>query len=434
MTYMCSFSNDGQVVGFGCMDGSAWVYEVSGGLIGTLRGHDDEVLSLRFSPDGRSIVTASMDGTARIWSVRDDTLPTILGHRGEVRAVFSPDGKRIATSGWGDTARLWDVRGQSFIPLRGHGDSIFSIQFDREGTQLVTASADCVARTWALDGRPLEVFSHPGVGMVKTAAFSPDGKLIATGCRDSTVWVWRRDGSVLDRFEVGAWVSHLEFHPDGKRLLVARGHAPVVLLTLESGSIRELPFDGYHATFTPSGEILVGCRENGRVVRLSAGGDVLGEFPAHEESLTWVEMSPKEDRIVTASNDGTAKIWTVDGTLQLILRGDAGVVNCASFSPDGNRVVTGFGDGTARTWLVYEEALLELADARASREFSEAEFHQYEQLLDVPATEAKELVDRLFEELGSKERVLERLRRDSDLDRALRETASRFAEARSDMP
>jgi len=432
MTYMCSFSSDGHAVGFGCMDGSAWVYEVSGGLIGTLRGHDDEVVSLRFSRDGRSIVTASIDGTARIWSIWDETLPTICGHRGEVRAAFSPDGEWIATSGWGETARIWDARGRSFVSLLGHEDSILSIRFDREGTQVVTASADCTARTWAFDGRPLQVFSHPGVGMVKTAAFSPDGKLIATGCRDSTVWVWRRDGSVLERFEVGAWVSHLEFHPDGERLLVARGHAPVLLLTLESGSIRELPFDGYHATFTPSGEILVGCRENGRVVRLSADGDLLSEFPAHDESLNWVEMSPKEDRIVTASNDGTAKIWSVDGTLQSILRGHAGVVTCVSFSPDGDRVVTGFGDGTARTWLVYEESLLELADARATRDFSDAEFRQYEELLGVPATEAKELVDGLFEELGSKVRVLERLRRDGDLDAALRETALRFAEALSD--
>jgi len=439
--YVCSFSSDGDVVGFCGDDGNAWLFGRSGNPIVTLNGHENGILCLSFSPDGRRIATGGMDRTARLWRVLDERLPTFGGHRGPVKpAVYSPDGSKVAIASWESEARVWNEHGTSFMPLIGHTDVVRSIEFNADGDRILTSAAgDHTARIWDPEGRELQVLRHAST--VATATFSPDGQHVATGCKNGSVWIWDAvDGTVREPFTFDeshtSWISSLEFAPDGRRLLVAPAFVEVFILTLEDGSIQPLGYQGFHATFTPDGNVLIACSEDDdpRALLVTDEGELLREFRGHEATVNWVASSPSGERIVTASHDGTARIWKMDGAHEATLRGHDGFVLSAVFSPEGDRVLTASGDGTARTWLVDEEELLALAAERATRDLTPAELLRYERLLDVPATEAKELVDGLFEELGSKERVLERLRRDGDVDDALRETALKFAEALSDTP
>ncbi len=74
-------------------------------------------------------------------------------------------------------------------------------------------------------------------------------------------------------------------------------------------------------------------------------------------------FSPDGGRIITASIDGTARLWDGEtGTPLAVLKGHTNGVVTAAFSPDGERVVTGSWDGTARLWVVGPEQLL--AEAR----------------------------------------------------------------------
>jgi hypothetical protein len=53
------------------------------------------------------------------------------------------------TGSWDDTARLWDWRsGTTILTLRGHIDRVYTAQFSRDGTMVVTASKDGTARLW----------------------------------------------------------------------------------------------------------------------------------------------------------------------------------------------------------------------------------------------------------------------------------------------
>jgi hypothetical protein len=81
-------------------------------------------------------------------------------------------------------------------------------------------------------------------------------------------------------------------------------------------------------------------------------------------------FSPDGKRIVTASEDATARVW--DATIGKAigeLRGHEGRVMSAAFSPDGTRVVTASEDGTARIWDVFPDtqALLSRAEADIPR-------------------------------------------------------------------
>lgn len=94
----------------------------------------------------------------------------------------------------------------------------------------------------------------------------------------------------------------------------------------------------------------------------------------HGKKVTDASFSADGRYIVTASEDGTARVWTDSGQLCALLSGHRGALGSASFSPDDRRIVTSSMDHTARVWTVHGFQLLaELvghSDSLWSAEFS----------------------------------------------------------------
>ncbi len=80
--------------------------------------------------------------------------------------------------------------------------------------------------------------------------------------------------------------------------------------------------------------------------------DFLGRFTlsGHSNEVTTVDWSPDSRRIVTASNDNTARIWDAEGNLLYTLSGHSESVTRALWSPDGRWIATSSVDGTAKIW------------------------------------------------------------------------------------
>jgi Tol biopolymer transport system component len=108
----------------------------------------------------------------------------------------------------------------------------------------------------------------------------------------------------------------------------------------------------YSAAFSPDGQRIVTSSEDqtAKVWDSSSGKQRL-TLKGHGSPVLSVAFSPDGQRLVTGSVDQTAKVWdSASGKERLTLKGHGGVVLLVAFSPDGQRIVTGSEDQTAKVW------------------------------------------------------------------------------------
>jgi len=142
----------------------------------------------------------------------------------------------------------------------------------------------------------------------------------------------------------------LERVPKGKvgwehRFVLANAHSTLFALKGHTSSVDS-------ASFSPDGTRIVTASYDGTVrVWDAARGTTLAELKGHTRGLSSAAFSPDGTRIVTASWDNTARVWDAStGTSLAELKGHTRAVLSAAFSPDGARIVTASQDDTARVW------------------------------------------------------------------------------------
>src|SRR5262249_62044376 len=111
----------------------------------------------------------------------------------------SADGTALAAAagsggipGSGGRVRLWDAATGKVVATLANlaGGTIRSVAFAPDGRTLATGSQDGTARVWNLDtGQPQHTLKGTGT-TVNCVAFHPNGKLLAAGCNDGTVRLW----------------------------------------------------------------------------------------------------------------------------------------------------------------------------------------------------------------------------------------------------
>jgi WD40 repeat protein len=369
---------------------------------------DVGVRSVVFSPDARHVVVATQDGSAHVWNLPfSSSAPFSPDVHGVESVSFGPNSDHFITV-TGRTAQIWDARAKRKVSdLTGHTDSILQAVFSRDGTQVITASADASARVWEVQngGELLQLQGH--VGAVSGADFSPDSTQAVTGGADHTVRLWNMTAGRVLRAH-GAVVNAAEFNPAATRVVTASADAhalsfPVAESDRPTYTLLRSPEVMNSARFSRDGQDVVIAHGTSASVLALAGGRpaqlqqqryqvtsaafssdgqlvALGAGPTpmiwdwqrrirpdmwrwsgvptspvlSNDAILDVDFGPGEysQFVLTAHADGTVRLWDLKRRTLARLLSDPGadITYKARFGADGNVIVTANGDGRVRIW------------------------------------------------------------------------------------
>ncbi|MFJ3831856.1 helix-turn-helix domain-containing protein [Streptomyces sp. NPDC090046] len=357
-----AFSPDGRTLAVAGADGTIGLWEAAGEhrSLGSLTGHTGRVNALAYAADGRTMVSAGADRTVRLWDAdRAVPLAVLTGHTDEVLgAAFAPDGRTVATGGVDRTVRLWDVAGRrTTATLTGHSDDVNGVAYTPDGTTVVSAGGDGTTRLWDVAGGRATATLAGHTDYVLGVAVDGGGGVLATAGFDQSVVLWDLRGAVLtSRPFTEIW--HAAYSPDGKRLATAEADHAVRLWDVAERRVLAT-FEGHGETvfsvaFAPDGRTLASAGSDG-TVRLwdTAAGASTAVLTGHGGTVFAVAFAPDGRTLASAGSDGTVRLWDVAQRRPLaVLAGHTDFANDVAFSPDGRTLASAGDDLTVRLWDV----------------------------------------------------------------------------------
>lgn len=326
-----------------------------------LPGHRSAVTQVRLSPDDGRVVSVAADGTARLWwtgtgttvhSLTEDVfaeryglrLPVLRGAQPDGMPVLTRDGRRVVAAVDEMSIAVWDAATGArvgpvlelwpFYTAELPAPSEVKHLEERlspDGTRILVPLGDRALLTDDSTVLVVEVATGKVVGTLHSgfagvAAYSSDGRQIATAGSDGTVRLWNArtfaPGRVLQLPDTRA--LYLSFSPDGKRIVISSVDVMVRIWDPETNGLLELfgheggVYQGViQAFFSPDGALVVSVGDDGVRVWDARSGKMLRQY--FYDHVAWAHLSPDCGRLVVG-------MWAEEGAAHTLPFGACGPV------------------------------------------------------------------------------------------------------------
>jgi WD40 repeat protein len=295
---------------------------------------------LAISPGTGLLASGREDGSIIVWQINGNAItgPALQTHQSAVAGLAFQDAEEglnlvSGAGGEDDSLILWDVR--------THQPEATLAGVTQKSTNFVSASL----------------------------AYSPDGKILASGDKDGEIRLWDT-GDLSLLHELPAYlvpVKSVAFSPDGRTLAAGSQDGSITLWDPATGQLVN-QLSGHSGTvnslaFSPDGKVLASGGGDGKLVRWDAAtGQVISSFSGDLGIIHSLAFSPDGRALVAGGQSVAARAQTGAGTTLLYwdltggatapraLQSPVNVVSSVAFSPNGKFLASGSPDGEVFVW------------------------------------------------------------------------------------
>lgn len=291
-------------------------------------------------------------------------------HQGIISALaWSPHkgSLELASASYDNTVRIYNLALDRPIQVLHHNRNIWgtghvrSIAWSPNGRSLATAGDSRNVLIWSVGNGKIQYSYEEHIDRIQCVAWSPDGELIASASED-TIHIWKSTtGTLMLKFSMHKGTIHqLAWSPDGTYLASA-GHDGTVLVydsthwNQDSGrfyAYQGHPLGARSVCWSPNGTHIAssGIEGSVQIWNPTTHAHVL-TYAEHNKAVNAVAWSPNGRYIASGSEDHNVKIWkTQNGAEVLTLSNDVGAIQAVAWSADGQLIASGGEDTVVRIW------------------------------------------------------------------------------------
>jgi WD40 repeat protein len=269
--------------------------------------------------------------------------------------AWSPDGASLASGSSDQTIKVWNTKtGKCVSTLTGHTGQVMSVAWNNDGTKLATGSHDNTTKIWAVGSAGTFECQSTGQcrstrhkGLVTSVAWNNDGSKLATGSWDNTIKIWAV--SSAGTFECQSTLTGdrailcVSFSPNSNILAAGDDGGKIRLYDPETGEVKTTLTTDSSVTkleYVDEETLVSGSNDGTMKVWSVATG-------RRSYTVTW---RPDGESLASTSDDKTVTIWDPStGQVKWTLTGDRAIF-CVSFSPDSNILAACDNGGNIRLY------------------------------------------------------------------------------------
>ncbi|KAL7803474.1 hypothetical protein V8C44DRAFT_353120 [Trichoderma aethiopicum] len=318
------------------------------------------------SPNGK-IMASTTESGAKIWDMATGTcLKSIQGpYKPSDVLLFSPDSRQVAATDESNGICIWNIESSELIMrLEDHNNGFCDLAFSPDGRLLASGSTDFIM-IWDLNFGKC-IHKQDGYrNAIIALAFSPDGRRLISCCHRGTTIIWDVAGNCMSTQSVhehrGKADSYIPcISSDGSRIAFVSNMtfqtSPVVAIwdTASGQYIRTFKHDDWVSgtEFFPDGQQLVVFSSDEIQIWNSHGDDPPRTLRGHADDIRSIAISPDGSRLVSSSRDGSIRIWDISPELEDPWIREPSKRSRMALSPDGVTLasISNYEGGSIDIW------------------------------------------------------------------------------------